>query len=1594
MSEQLWYTWSDSGFGPTTGYRVRAASANLANVESQRVRTFVNLLRYMLSPDTDLYLPPEKAPLCLTFLKTDSKAGPDSETVLIQKTYTGLDGVRRPGTFFSHLITELPDVPSLCRDGYVPFSAREAIELWQSPLWQKAEHSLPAGRRDLDAIPSNDLHSNELGIPSRYAGSLNVQAIQRIPELFRQVFQAFLTLGISMSTASESKRLYLAGDPDTVATLIWGITHALPRTLDIVRKLTFSTFESDVEAEPKPLIVGTCWLPEYLKKGHEHALLDLPSIYYQANNPHGLAIRGDTPGKATPFSLPHPYIKKYTQFVLDCFSQGTQGMANLTTLLKEAEKNNLSTAPLFLEYYVNTTEPLSKEAVIKLLTDLLKKAENLLKRAEDALQKEKLAEATAEEAQMGNLQPEAELLQRPNVYQWSILALIQREPTWWNSQGKSLVNQLHQQSIRYTKQQLTEMKQGFVSTITSKKEWNKDDGFSAVASVPSLARQADLPPYTILQAFATSLETQVLRAQKDLQTALLPLTQSITDQLINTLWNDQSNALPFWHEAFRACAQASSRILVDTWTYFLQQLTAGNRYTPTYYEWWQQYGSHEQLIQLRHRLSVGSSIAQALTAFATSVASQLVSSIQMNDSRTLAFWSDILELVAPPKSEPAAWASLLKELTTLSYTPAYEDWWRKRQGKARLREILTLLNQSSELNQAFQAFPAHASQLLQTTIQNPSATSLSFAEELLDLVAPVNTYPYLWSNLLLQTKDALLLPSFIQWWKDRGYQATQTLRTFAVNNALSDQLLPFAQAAGQPLSTYLLQEAQQGQQTYDQSILYLLEVLSTSLPAQDNTVWPPLLQHLTEQRAYERLSWKVRSALLQAWKEIAAFQIPQVQNQMRCWCEVSWEELDAFLALGLPADWQNTAIMTVLKASSYPTAVVVFGLVERYPRPFEEALQSMMKASSMPKLAISFFAFLAQNQYAHLLPLLGQLLTVSHNHPQKDRIDASLWKAVITQNVQTTERERATLLEEHCKDLLATYPLSPTMLQLLKEYFADFDVDALNKASTQNLLQNLVAREQQPPLRLSSDLRLVAESWYFLHQFSQQPTTDPDVFKKLNYVIQQIGDSKPDTWQKLLNKLTPNLVFIVHNEETLTWVISTLGKENPFYLLQNMARGVGASYGQERPPKRITLYVRLILDYSQRLKSPEKEQYIDTCLPPLLQAIDTETSQTYWPQKDWPPAWEEEWRNVLNRQQSKELQKALTNFRKAVEEAHISHIIELFDARLQLNQFERHIYTLASNFAAVCQTDNDAGIIQTFQDLKRYFAPTRPRFSPEQTRRIQSAQQRIQQSQGIRQASGPLVQSDTQNTPSSGKGNGILASISNRLPRRNQAQSSGPLPPLETPSAPANEQPYVAKVNGIPISLATLELTIEIKTIYLREWIRQLQATNQEMETVGNLNKQQKETFDRNKNLIDNHNKLLKNVKNLRQATLDDLINDFLIRAEVNRLRQMQDSRYWTQFDLEIETRSNKNRKLLASKYSHPCLQTTDNTIITQVQSVLSIFARREEFNKYLMPYQNLTVTEWLKDLRQKEKDFIVINYEQAKLPQPGKIGIPNLFNK
>lgn len=245
--EQLWYTWSIEGLGGVAGYRVRAASGGLMNINSDRVRSFRSYLNYSLPQGSDPYAATmETSPVCLAFADPANEATKDPNEqrnthVIMQKMYKGKDAYGRAGVFFVHLVDLMTDTPN-------DFVASDAIELWKSPFWRDSDTPPPR----IDNVSLGQVRRDELRphheyqyLTQRFMGRL-----KEAEEDLKFIIQAFLLL-------KPGQKLYIAAPPDYVATLIWGLTHSLPRSLQQAQKLTFSTYEQDV-TKATARVVGTC----------------------------------------------------------------------------------------------------------------------------------------------------------------------------------------------------------------------------------------------------------------------------------------------------------------------------------------------------------------------------------------------------------------------------------------------------------------------------------------------------------------------------------------------------------------------------------------------------------------------------------------------------------------------------------------------------------------------------------------------------------------------------------------------------------------------------------------------------------------------------------------------------------------------------------------------------------------------------------------------------------------------------------------------------------------------------------------------------------------------------------------------------------------------------------------------------------------------------------------------------------------------------------------------------------------------------------------------------------------------------------------
>jgi hypothetical protein len=371
--EQIWYTWSKRGL-EGKGLGVRAASRALQDLQSPRVLALIPHIRsYQLPSDFDPYAThQEDAPVCLAFFKEGN------DLVLLQKQFLEkLDDRGRAGLFFVHALVGFPAY----------FSAREAISLWKSPFWVMADTYDPAAEKPL-AEEADELGSIPYVPPTprqRVYQPGNLPLLRKylnskLPSLAGQeenlsfVLQAFLMQRRAQEQGQKAPKMYIAAFPDTVAALLQGLTHALPRSL--LGGLTFSTYEQRVEQSPA-MIVGTCRLsmrtPRAAPSPAQASLLSPAEYQGQA-----LVLNSDTQ-EHSPLRPAGPLEARFVKFAAESLVSGST--TDLRELVNKAESRNLTTIDAFLNFFEREEKAkahqLSQEDVFQILCDPLDAAEKL-----------------------------------------------------------------------------------------------------------------------------------------------------------------------------------------------------------------------------------------------------------------------------------------------------------------------------------------------------------------------------------------------------------------------------------------------------------------------------------------------------------------------------------------------------------------------------------------------------------------------------------------------------------------------------------------------------------------------------------------------------------------------------------------------------------------------------------------------------------------------------------------------------------------------------------------------------------------------------------------------------------------------------------------------------------------------------------------------------------------------------------------------------------------------------------------------------------------------------------------------------------------
>ena len=246
--EEFFYTSCPRGMGleETPGFQVRAASPGLM-ADRSRLAELVRNVGYSLPSGMPAHsTSPDDAPVRYVFVGAGSQ-----DAVLLQSRYAGRDHDNRPGNFFAHAVTDLPQ----------SFDALDAIRLWRSRFWKPSDPGQP---KDLPPVDPASLTPGSLG-DSDLAALLSTEEGQ---DQISFLMQGFLSL-------KEGCRVYIGAEPERVAVFVYGMARLLPRG-PLRGRLTFSTFETSPDTSPAR-VVGSWWeddsdFPPNLYQGYDVVL--------------------------------------------------------------------------------------------------------------------------------------------------------------------------------------------------------------------------------------------------------------------------------------------------------------------------------------------------------------------------------------------------------------------------------------------------------------------------------------------------------------------------------------------------------------------------------------------------------------------------------------------------------------------------------------------------------------------------------------------------------------------------------------------------------------------------------------------------------------------------------------------------------------------------------------------------------------------------------------------------------------------------------------------------------------------------------------------------------------------------------------------------------------------------------------------------------------------------------------------------------------------------------------------------------------------------------------------------------------------------
>lgn len=347
------------------------------------------------------------------------------------------------------------------------------------------------------------------------------------------------------------------------------------------------------------------------------------------------------------------------------------------------------------------------------------------------------------------------------------------------------------------------------------------------------------------------------------------------------------------------------------------------------------------------------------------------------------------------------------------------------------------------------------------------------------------------------------------WWSTSGEMKLRAMRRSPPPSELDAALHALANTAFERAQSLLASDQ-------PQPAARLLDGLAAVANGSDaNPYWPKLLSLLpppgsrSPSTAY---SLQVRHLLLRRWANLPS--LPSL-TEIHPWLRTSWDEVDGYLSLGLPDDWQHNLLKQVVLASPDPSPYPAnfADLTRTYGAIIDAIIIECVRDRYTRDTASRFFATLVNTDYPGKLRLLSSLLAET---VQEGDFQSVLGQIAVPRGA-LTERDASGLLSDmrlaevllpraDVQEAILNYALTNMRWWLT----ASSDVDRLRIVTR----QERTGRVKQALLALRGLALDQAES-------ALRQADVPRAIQCIDDVIRVVSDNSLEAWLDLLPRLTP-----------------------------------------------------------------------------------------------------------------------------------------------------------------------------------------------------------------------------------------------------------------------------------------------------------------------------------------------------------------------------------------------------------------------------------------------------------------------------------------